>query len=123
MSSASFVDQVIVVFFEHQLRLKMLHFQSNYYGAHKAIDTYLTKFLLTSDQFVEAAQGIYGKTKMDILSIPVFKTLSDESVPQYLTTFVELLQSFNLGSNYDLTTIRDQMMIDVNQLKYLLTFR
>ena len=37
-------------FFNHRTMIKMLHFQTKMYGAHKALDVYLTKFDL---QFVK----------------------------------------------------------------------
>ena len=45
----------------HHIAMKMFHFQTDSYAAHKASDTYIEEFLKFHDTFMETAQGIYGK--------------------------------------------------------------
>ena len=95
---------IIKIFFQHQLEIKMYHFQTKLYGAHKASDMYHGGFLEKMDKFLEAAQGIAGQTKLQTVDLK-FKTLDDMII------------------NKDLLAIRDEMIADANQFKYLLLFK
>ena len=56
-------------FTKHQLEMKMYHFQTKSYGAHKASDAYLVKYMVNMDQFMEVGQGNYGQVTMNKVSI------------------------------------------------------
>ncbi len=111
-------------FFSHQIKLKLYHFQTNSYGAHKASDAYLTEFLANFDLFMEVAQGIYGKLETSELNIS-FETLNDNSIMNELDDFVEMLAQLSqyIVGNTDLLNIKDEMIAEANKLKYLLTFK
>ena len=51
----------INIFFEHQLTIKMFHFQTKKYGAHKAADKYLVKYQANLDRYMEVYQGEKGR--------------------------------------------------------------
>ena len=117
------LSTLIKNFFQHQMEIKMFHFQTKNYGAHKASDMYLSNFLSNMDKFLEAAQGISGQTKLKNIEVK-FNTLTDKTIIQALEQFINLLFKLDesLGLNKDLLAIRDEMMADANQLKYLLIF-
>lgn len=109
--------------FLHQIQLKMLHFQTKKYAIHKSVDMYLGKFNTNFDSFMEVAQGISGKLTLKEINIFI-PTLNDENVLSSLNDAVKMLKSINpkLKDFSELTTINDQMLADIQQLKYLLTF-
>ena len=55
------VNKLTMNLLNHQVVLKLFHFQTETYGSHKASDEYLEKYALIMDKFLEIAQGIYGK--------------------------------------------------------------
>ena len=104
------------VFFEHQIQIKMLHFQTKDYGAHKELDTYLQKFLTNFDKYMEVSQGISGRLKLTKLDIQI-------STTPKLNDFIRIINKSKNQVSSDLSAILDDMTADVNQLKYLLTFK
>ena len=108
-------------FFKHQIIIKMFHFQTTSYGNHKASDEYLIKFLDNHDKFMEVAQGIYGKLNIDKLQLNV--NLYNNDLVTHLDIFIKFLNCINkMEKNTGLISIKDDMLNDVNQFKYLLLF-
>lgn len=124
MLSLEELNKLLVHFLNHQLRIKMLHFQTNYYGAHTALDVYLTTFLLNFDRFMEVAQGLIGTVNVSTLKFDVL-LLNDSTVASELSKFAELLLALTgaIENNADLLAIRDEMLAEVNKLQYLLRFK
>jgi hypothetical protein len=109
----------------HQIVMKLFHFQTKLYGAHKASDAYLEKFAVTMDKFLEIAQGIYGR-----LTIKKFKlegsSHTDENIMKHIENIIIMLRTGinDILDNYtDLINVRDELVGDIEQLKYLLTFQ
>lgn len=121
--SALNLDSVLLRFFEHQIMIKLFHFQTKAYGAHKAADAYGAKFALNMDRFMEAAQGKLGRTGVTNWTLSD-TAVNDENIGKRLRQFAKFLVGLNgsLAGAKDLQTIRDEMLADVNQLRYLLTF-
>lgn len=111
---------LVSVLFHHQLAIKMFHFQTKKYGAHKAADKYLIKFDANLDRFMEIYQGENGRIKDSQISIS-FVTLNDSTIDNHLVTMVTYLESMkDLSSG--LINVRDDMLSDIQQFRYLLTF-
>jgi hypothetical protein len=53
----------------HQIVLKLFHFQTDTYGAHIASDAYIETYAKNMDKFLEVAQGIYGKVTLKKYSV------------------------------------------------------
>ena len=109
----------------HQVVMKLFHFQTNLYGAHKASDTYGEKFAATMDKFLEIAQGIYGKVTLKKYSL-TGSSHTDENILKHLDGIIILLRSkINdiLAEYTELINVRDELVGDAEQLKYLLTFK
>ena len=119
------VENILNTFFHHQVALKMYHFQTKYYGAHKASDSYLSTFNDHFDTFMEVAQGTWNTVTAKNVNLKV-KTLTDQTVQKYLDEYLDFLGTFEklLGSGHsDLLNIRDEMRAEANKLKYLLRFK
>jgi hypothetical protein len=117
------LNTVAMNLLNHQIVLKLFHFQTELYGAHKASDSYLEKFASTMDKFLEIAQGIYGR-----LTIKKFKlegsSHNDENILKHIEGIINLLRKNidDVLDNYtDLINIRDELVGNAEQLKYLLT--
>lgn len=117
------LEKLLEYFFKHYIRIKMYHFQTGNYGAHKATDQYLITYLVNFDRFMEVAQKQYKVSQRDIkLDIDL---MTDQDYLGHLDTFSELLEVLKNALEYDpdLSNITDEMLANVNQLKYLLTFK
>lgn len=116
------MESLLQLCFCHIIKIKMFHFQTKSYAKHKSSDEYFGKFLDNFDKFFEVYQGINGKfniNKINInISIPTDETIGKE-IDNTVNCFNEI-SSF--VQNTDLLNIRDEIIADLNQLKYLLTF-
>ena len=115
------LNQLLQIFYHHQIVLKTFHFQTTSYAAHKASDAYLEKFATNMDRFMEVAQGVYGRVTLKEIDMKV-------QVGKDISCNVkDMVKVLSVGSgfyqnNTDLLAIRDEMLADANQLLYLLTF-
>ena len=119
------LDSILNTFFHHQIVLKMYHFQTKLYGAHKASDSYLADFSAQLDKFMEVAQGTWSTVTAKSVNLKV-KTATDGTIQTYLDQFIDFLDTLEktLGSGHsDLLNIRDEMKASAHQLKYLLRFK
>lgn len=118
------LEKLVRVFFKHQMQLKMFHFQTKGYGAHKASDSYSETFADNFDKFMEVSQGTFGRLETNNISLS-FDTLTDETIAIELDKFIDLMRQLDayLIRNSDLLNIRDEMVGNAQQLKYLLTFK
>ncbi|ARF12235.1 hypothetical protein Klosneuvirus_4_50 [Klosneuvirus KNV1] len=123
MGKIEFLNSLVILFFQHQIQIKMFHFQTTAYGGHKAVDSYLEKFNDNFDRFMEAGQGAFGKLTLSNVNLTAC-VWNDDNISKNLDGFIGILNSLTevLSENTDLLTVRDEMLADVNQLKYLLTF-
>ncbi len=122
-ASTATLDKLLIVFFQHQLKLKMFHFQTKKYGAHKTSDAYLEKFEKTFDKFMEVAQGVFGRVELSKFDMSIV-TANDTTINQEIDDFVAVLRNLDdkFGKQSELLNIRDELVGDAEQLKYLLTF-
>ena len=123
MTQAIFED-ILMFFFRHQIKIKMYHFQTESYGAHKASDSYLETFEQKLDKFMEVAQGIVGKLQTKNINLNI-ATVNDKTILEELNTFIKTLRMFDkvIATYSELLNIRDEMVGDAEQFKYLLTFK
>jgi hypothetical protein len=77
------------------------------------------------DKFLEIAQGIYGKITIKKYMLKG-SSHTDENITKHLDGMINLLR-YNINDvleNYtDLINIRDELVGDLEQLKYLLSFQ
>ena len=109
----------------HQIVLKLYHFQTKQYSSHKATDSYIEKYGTLLDRFLEVAQGIYGKITLKKYSL-AGSAHNDDNIIKHLdgmTTYWKMKIDDVLANNTDLINIRDELIGDADQLKYILTFK
>ena len=119
------LNKLVMNLLNHQVILKLFHFQTNAYGAHKASDEYLEKYAILMDRFLEVAQGIYGRVTVKKYTLSG-SSHTDTNIGTHLNGFVILLTNRIddiLNNHTDLLNIRDEIISNIEQLKYLLTFK
>jgi hypothetical protein len=106
--------------FKHQLEIKLLHFQTESYAAHKSLDVYLAAYLLKLDQLFEILQGQQHKLDITKLNLEIVAP-TDRTIGKVLKNFAAMLESEPLeGQAHELAV---EMAGDAEQLIYLLSFK
>jgi DNA-binding ferritin-like protein len=126
----NFQREITVYFFEMLLLVKLYHWKTYSYATHKATDELYSKFNENMDKFIEV---LLGKTGMRIdLTNKKQISLYDLSNTSQLINKVNSFKSYLVNltnnkaikvmTNTDLLNIRDEMLGDMNQFLYLLSF-
>ena len=106
-----------------QNQLRIFHWQTDSYAAHKAFGKAYESLDGHIDSFVEIYMGKYGKTKakltysIELVNLTEEYSLIIDDFVNYLEQMGEQLDSVDT----DLLNIRDEMLGELNTLKYLLT--
>jgi hypothetical protein len=128
---SNFEKQVTVIFFEMLLMVKLFHWKTYSYATHKATDELYAKLNEHMDQFIEV---LLGKTGIRINLLNNKKiSLIDLSSPEQLRAKVDEYKKYlvslsnnraiNSMNDTDLLNIRDEILGDMNQFLYLLSFK
>ena len=125
-----FEKEITVTFLETLLMIKLFHWKTHSFAAHKATDELYAKLNTNMDSFIEILLG-KTNTRMNLTNTKKIKLIdlnSTESFKKEIERFKNYLVSLNNNqtmkqmSNTDLYNIRDTILGDMNQLLYLLTF-
>lgn len=108
-------------------QLKIHHWQTKSYAEHQALGSAYTEFSDLIDTFIETLMGKYGR----VYSKSGFKielsNYQDLNVVDFVDKYVDyLVNELPKGleeSDTDLLNIRDEMLGELNKLKYLLTLQ
>uniref|UniRef100_A0A6C0DQQ7 Uncharacterized protein n=1 Tax=viral metagenome TaxID=1070528 RepID=A0A6C0DQQ7_9ZZZZ len=120
-------SHIVKVFLECLNMVKLYHWKTHSYAQHKATDELYSKLNEHIDQFVEV---LLGKDESRIRMMEKRIDLPDPTNIKDLKTriyeFREFLTDFNIvfdsKKDSDLLNIRDEILGDINQFLYLLTF-
>lgn len=112
-------DMDISMFFEHEIKIKMLHFQTDSYPTHFATDNYLVKYRKNFDRLMEIWQGQSGRMADVQINLNIV-TVDDSSIVDHLNEMINFLS--NVEMTPELSNIREEMIGDIQQLKYLISF-
>jgi hypothetical protein len=130
-SIVSFQKEITVVFFEILLMVKLYHWKTYSYSTHKATDELYSSLNSNFDKFIEVLLGKTG-VRTDLTnqkSIKLIDLTSPEALKREIEAFKGYLVSLNSNSalksmsNTDLFNIRDEILGDMNQFLYLLSFK
>ena len=115
--------KIVSVFFNIRDQIKLYHWQTKSFAEHKATDELVGKLDTSIDTFVEAYMGRYGRPSMS-QTFPL-KNLTVTGIRAFIARSDEWL-SFKLPrmikkTDTDLLNIRDEILADLNQVKYLFT--
>ena len=121
---------VIPKFLEMINTIKIYHWKTSSYATHKATDQLFADLNTKTDDFVEVLLGKSEINRNKVLifpgvSIKMFSSNAEcrRIVEGYKKFLLELPanKNFNAMANVDLLTIRDEIMVLLNQFLYLLT--
>jgi DNA-binding ferritin-like protein len=117
--------QIVTEFFEMLLCIKLFHWKTHNYGAHKATDEIYEKLNSHMDRFIEVIIGKNEK-RMHMESAKSIKLHSindNDQMKIHVEKFIKYLMSLDKKKlDPDLYNIRDDIVTDLNQFLYLLTF-
>ncbi len=109
-------------------QVKLMHWMTPSYAEHQALDQLYTKLSVSVDRFMEVYQG---KTQSRIIipsgqdELENYIRLRNEQPTKFLQRVVNFLNDSEMihTTDNDLLNIRDEMVADINQTLYLLTFQ
>ena len=122
--------EITVKFFEALLMIKLFHWKTYSFATHKATDELYSSLNENMDKFMEILLGKTG-TRVDLTSqktIQLIDLNSKEELKRKIMEFKSYLVSLSNNrslspmTNTDLLNIRDEILGDLNQFLYLLTF-
>ena len=120
-------EELILKLVQIQLQFKFLHWQTFGDAKHRAYGEIYDSLGDNIDKFVESMMGKYGRPEFDSEFSLMFQDISALSVQNFMDGITEFLVGMTdqLDSRYDtdLLNVRDEMLGDINQLKYLLTLK
>lgn len=115
--------EIVSVFFNIREQVKLYHWQTKSFSEHKTTDELVGKLDANIDMFVETYMGRYGRPyvkktlpvkNLTVTGIRAFITRNDEWLSNKLPRMIKKTDS-------DLLNIRDEILADLNQVKYLFT--
>ena len=106
-------------------QLKVYHWQTTSYAQHQALGGAYDALNVLIDQFIEVYMGKYGRieAKGGSTTVDLFNT-DQLPVDGFVNNAVEYIVSLEIpdkNADTDLMNIRDEMLAELNKLKYLLT--
>jgi len=113
----------ICIFTELLSQLRVLHWQTQSYARHIAYERIYEAMEDYIDEFIEAYQGRYGRIK--IVDQPKIFNIN-ENLNEFIDSNIELLTNGlpeNVKEDVGLLALRDEMVKELNKLKYLLTLK
>jgi DNA-binding ferritin-like protein len=130
-SLVSFEKDVTVRFLEMLIMVKLYHWKTSSYATHKATDELYANLNANIDKFIEVLLGKAGNriNLMGKQNISLIDLNSPERLRAHINSFKSYLVSITtnpaikLMSNTDLLNIRDEILGNLNQFLYLLTFK
>ena len=115
--------EIVTTFFNIRDQIKLYHWQTKSFAEHKATDDLIVALDANIDKFVESYMGRYGRPyvkrtlpvkNLTVTGIRAFIGKSDEWMTNKLPRMLKKTDS-------DLLNIRDEILADLNQVKYLFT--
>jgi len=116
--------QLVLFFFQFQMATKMFHWQTLSYANHKTTDKLFEKLGDLSDSFLEKYFGVFGRPALRINSSVIVENMSKgkylkllSEVDKYLRGPVDKM----ISGNSELKNIRDEILAEIDQAKYMFT--
>lgn len=101
--------------------IKIYHWKTNSYSSHKATDELYSRLNENMDKFVEIWLGKNGKILKPNMDILVKYVSNQNKLIKSVNVFIVHLEGLILDG--DLQTVRDDIVGDLNQFIYLLSFK
>lgn len=119
-------DSIVIGLIEMEQQLRILHWQTKSYARHSAYGKVYNGLGELIDTFMEAHMGDYGRFELSDGNIQL-RNLDEMNIADTIEEYKAFLLSFNEKldpvKDSDLLNIRDELLSDIKQLKYLLTLK
>ena len=131
-STNKYTQQRIVTMFLQMLNtVKLYHWKTSSYAQHKATDELYGNLNTNIDTFVEVMLGKTGGrvnlTFVKTLPLLDYTNVADfkREIAKYKQFLIDMNKdiTINITNNSDLLNIRDEILANLNQFTYLLTFK
>jgi hypothetical protein len=110
-----------------QNQLRIYHWQTDSYAAHKALGNAYEDLDESIDSFIEEFMGKYGKLRSDKGFNITLKNIDESDINNVINTAIEFLSkqlpTLLQKDDTNLLNIRDEMLGILQRLKYLLTLK
>jgi hypothetical protein len=120
-------EDLILKLVQIQNQFRFLHWQTFGDAKHKSYGKTYESLGDLIDDFAEAMMGKYGRPEFEPEFIITFQNLSSMSLQNFMDGITEFLVGMTdqLDSRYDtdLLNLRDEMLLQISKLKYLLTLK
>jgi hypothetical protein len=120
-------EELILKLVQIQNQFRFLHWQTFGYSKHKAYGKIYENLGDLIDTFTEAMMGKYGRPEFESEFSIMCQDIKIMNVQNFLDGITEFLVGMTdqLDSRYDtdLLNLRDEMLTEINKLKYLLTLK
>lgn len=119
-------SNIVRIFIETINLVKLYHWKTKSYAQHKATDELYDRLNEHIDKFVEVFLGksesrihlVNQRIQLIDANLKTFK----EKIYEFRSFLVDLDRYFSSKQDTDLLNIRDEILADINQFLYLLTF-
>jgi hypothetical protein len=124
-------QNIVIIFLQMLNTVKLYHWKTSSYAQHKATDELYTNLNLNIDNFVEIMLGKTGGrvnlTGQKTLPLLDYTNVIDftKEIEKYKLFLNNMNNnsSLNVTNNSDLFNVRDEILGNLNQFTYLLTFK
>jgi hypothetical protein len=120
-------EEVILKLVQIQNQFRFIHWQTMYDAKHRAYGKVYDKMGGFIDDFVEGMMGKYGRPEFTESFSIMFQDLESMSLQNFIDGTCEFLISLterlDPKVDSDLLNLRDEMLLLINKLKYLLTLK
>ena len=125
------IENIVIMFLRMLNTVKLFHWRTFSYPEHKATDELYANLNSNIDTFVETMLGKTGGrinlVKQKTLPLLAIENINDfkKEITQYKNFLINMSKDSELNStsNTDLMNIRDEILGNLNQFTYLLTFK
>ena len=124
-------ENIVTIFLQMLNTVKLFHWRTFSYPEHRATDELYANLNSNIDTFVETLLGKKGGrvnlVKQKTLPLLAIENINDfkKEIAQYKSFLINMSKDseLNTSSNSDLMNIRDEILGNLNQFTYLLTFK
>jgi DNA-binding ferritin-like protein len=124
-------QRIVTMFLQMLNTVKLYHWKTTSHSQHKATDELYTKLNENIDSFVEIMLGKTGGrvnlTGQKTLPLLDYTNVMDftKEINKYKQFLIDMNKDagLNITNNSDLLNVRDELLADLNQFTYLLTFK
>lgn len=120
-------SRIVYMFLQFLNMIKLYHWKTRSYSQHKATDELYGRLNENIDKFVEVLLG-KDQTRIENMEHQLKLINTDnmtdvkECVFEYRAFLTDLNTHFDPKKDSDLLSLRDELLVDVNQFLYLLSF-